>query len=1284
MRKSDLIALLLSLIVISVLASLKTEAACQSGCGAPDPNNGCKECIRYDDGNPPACECSGCGYMDCPGGGGGGGTPQGTVAGRVIPSADGSKRFQKTGQNCPAVQGLTYLNANNMKVSSGSKDADWGCNNEPYYEIKTNTGANTFTLTPPEGYECDWWDSVIWVNEQATEVVSGTGCDAAIDVRSDYTRHTWYRVKPPCSDNDGDGDKDASCGGNDCNDNNPNLKSTSSNPYCNCNDADGKKTGSEICDGLDNDCDGVSDNGFDQDEDGFTSCNGDCNDNPNTGGKSIYPGAPEKCDGIDHDCDGQPYLGADPELCKGACEQNTQKGYGAEGFYQYLGTDGNQYLAQNIISASGQISWGRSCPIDNSKELGVDWERCSEWNSVTLTSGPDNPSSSAYGAYCEYDFLGNDGKKLVQTMISKDGRRSWNRKCPVGAVTAVPITFTWSAPESGETPTSYTIRADKEQDVWTPEVCNNPTQLCTGEGGSGDFVSNTTSTNQQAAIETDETYDWSLQALPANENSRKTSGGSFSCSANGAKTQISNPSSGTSDSPTNLQVNCMPNNNEIVYARFSWNAPNSGATKYTLSVNKHQNIWSPAPCNTENTLCGNQLSGDFVITTTKTTFKAYIAPGSTYGFSVQANPSQNNRRTSGGSFSCSNTGQKTQISGAETGMIDSPGNVNVNCEYFPNNGINWQGCTEWQYYDLATDNLDAVPVFSGCDEYASGNQYVVRSLIHSEGQYARTQKCSIDTTKQFGVEWKSCTPILTLDLTSDSPDSNNPRYRSLSSYKFTASDGTPYIVHKIRHADGIRSWYRKCEIDESSGDGINRNECSEWIEPEENSHPTNSQIIIRAKGQNGDGWPIMQLWQKEQEWIKINEWTVDTTTYRTYITEISSLNPGQQMAVVFTNDLDPAGPPDRNIIVDYVIFDDKLIQAEDKTKTTYDRGIGAEAFDGQDIISSARRETDSGELLSFSGALIFDTTGSNWTWITGANRCCGNQQDENIKSDPTTCSIGCCKQTECYDSQSGCISTGTVSGSRFCENGKWVNRKSIGFLTLSEYAKNNQLTNPSIFCGGYTDVLNKYNYLILQNLAEAYFNEGCFRQDRLCGSDLCVLSSDEKIILSGSLNQKPTQTQLKALVNYDSSCPAIDAAANIIKPCSQNPDKLWYDQKTNVFIYSSEAITLDENKWNVNIQRLGSDEQINSISGIYTSLKDPFNEIAGNVTSKCGQNDKMSISYAMNTNICSATTGIDGGNCIENNDLPGISKYRIEAEKTGENNRYFLLWKELTSKLGFK
>jgi len=109
-------------------------------------------------------------------------------------------------------------------------------------------------------------------------------------------------------DDDGDGYADMVCGGNDCDDSNTNVHPGAP----------------ELCDGLDNDCNGVVDGGdamaqwyLDLDGDGFgdptmpaiTSCDpqparvsrgGDCDD----ASAAVHPGVADLCDGTDDDCDG--------------------------------------------------------------------------------------------------------------------------------------------------------------------------------------------------------------------------------------------------------------------------------------------------------------------------------------------------------------------------------------------------------------------------------------------------------------------------------------------------------------------------------------------------------------------------------------------------------------------------------------------------------------------------------------------------------------------------------------------------------------------------------------------------------------------------------------------------------------------------------------------------------------------------------------------------------------------------------------------------------------------
>ena len=77
----------------------------------------------------------------------------------------------------------------------------------------------------------------------------------------------------------------------------------------------------EVCDGIDNDCSGAPDEAWDDDGDGQSECGGDCDDaDPYNGGH-----LPEICDDRDNDCDGLIDEGFDLDLdgartCDGDCD----------------------------------------------------------------------------------------------------------------------------------------------------------------------------------------------------------------------------------------------------------------------------------------------------------------------------------------------------------------------------------------------------------------------------------------------------------------------------------------------------------------------------------------------------------------------------------------------------------------------------------------------------------------------------------------------------------------------------------------------------------------------------------------------------------------------------------------------------------------------------------------------------------------------------------------------------------------------------------------------------
>ncbi len=128
--------------------------------------------------------------------------------------------------------------------------------------------------------------ATIGIND-ANPLLTGTtslqlGCAADVLVAGTATR--FQPPANPCLDADVDGYLDSACGGDDCDETDP-----ARNPGA-----------AEICDGIDNDCDGVVPaDEVDADVDGEVACE-DCDD----ADPANFHGNAEVCDGGDNDCDG--------------------------------------------------------------------------------------------------------------------------------------------------------------------------------------------------------------------------------------------------------------------------------------------------------------------------------------------------------------------------------------------------------------------------------------------------------------------------------------------------------------------------------------------------------------------------------------------------------------------------------------------------------------------------------------------------------------------------------------------------------------------------------------------------------------------------------------------------------------------------------------------------------------------------------------------------------------------------------------------------------------------
>jgi len=177
---------------------------------------------------------------------------------------------------------------------NGLDDDCDGVADEDYAASDTTCGvgecASTGTLECANGSEVD---SCVEGTPSTEGPVGDATCSDNLDNDCDGTTDLAdSSCVLTCTDKDEDGYavEGGACGEVDCNDSNAKV-----NPGA-----------TEVCDGVDNNCDGSVDEGFDADGDGYTTCGGDCDDSNsavNLGATEGPAGDPTCSDGLDNDCD---------------------------------------------------------------------------------------------------------------------------------------------------------------------------------------------------------------------------------------------------------------------------------------------------------------------------------------------------------------------------------------------------------------------------------------------------------------------------------------------------------------------------------------------------------------------------------------------------------------------------------------------------------------------------------------------------------------------------------------------------------------------------------------------------------------------------------------------------------------------------------------------------------------------------------------------------------------------------------------------------------------------
>ena len=266
-----------------------------------------------------------------------------------------------------------------------------------------------------------------------------------------------------------------------------------------CNDEDGSvyPGAEEFYNGRDDDCDGVIDDGtegFDDDGDGFAEIDGDCDDASDT----TYPGADEVCDSLDNDCDtvideGTTCYDDDGDGWReidGDCDDGDATSYpGATELADGADNDCDGTVDEETINydddGDGYAEISGDCDDTDPAVSPAGTEVCNDGKDNDC-DGTENEANADGCTTWYYDYDGDGyGSTSSQCLCSSDGYYTsrYNTDCYDLNADASPAATSWNTNDRGDGSFDYNCDGTASKRFTSSGSCSGAVWICTTNTG---------------------------------------------------------------------------------------------------------------------------------------------------------------------------------------------------------------------------------------------------------------------------------------------------------------------------------------------------------------------------------------------------------------------------------------------------------------------------------------------------------------------------------------------------------------------------------------------------------------------------------------------------------------------------------------------------------------------------------------------------------------------------------------------------------------------------------